>query len=119
MAFTSVVGIATKGVFGAVQPGTFENWLTAAPVVALGAPLGAFIVDKVGRVPTLLLVSVLCLLQFAWTLKAEWYSLGWDGVAVCMLALFTCNLLLEWLYQRGHAHRDEVLGRPNLGLAGD
>jgi uncharacterized membrane protein YfcA len=38
MAFTSLVGISFKLLFGTVQPGTFENWLAAAPVVAIGAP---------------------------------------------------------------------------------
>ena len=47
MAFTSVVGVFTKLAFGGLQPGTFENWLAAAPVVALGAPFGALVVSKV------------------------------------------------------------------------
>src|SRR5690606_26257786 len=33
MAFTSLVGIATKGFIAGVQPGVYENWLAAAPVV--------------------------------------------------------------------------------------
>ena len=95
------MGIATKALASGVEPGTFENWIAAAPVVALGAPLGAWIVDKVGRVPTLLFVSLLCLAQFAWTLHCEWHALGWTGASVCLLALLTSNLFLEWLYQRG------------------
>jgi len=53
MAFTSVIGMVTKWLFAEVQPGVFENWLAAAPIVALGAPLGAFIVTRIGRKPTL------------------------------------------------------------------
>ena len=59
-----VVGIATKLILGDIQPGTFENWLAAAPVVAIGAPLGAVVVSRIGRRPTLWLVSVLCVFQF-------------------------------------------------------
>ena len=39
MTFTSLFGLATKTLFGSLQPGVFENWLAAAPnlVVILGA----------------------------------------------------------------------------------
>ena len=49
MAFTSLLGIMVKLVLGTVQVGTWENWLAAAPVVAIGAPLGAMVVSKIGR----------------------------------------------------------------------
>jgi hypothetical protein len=39
--------------------------------VVLGAPLGAFMVDLVGRKPTLLFVAVLCVGQFIWTCMTE------------------------------------------------
>ena len=71
MAFTSLVGALVKSVLGDFQPGTFENWLAAAPVVAVGAPLGAFVVSRIGRRPTLLVVSFLCVGQFFWTLFHE------------------------------------------------
>ena len=68
MTFTSLFGLAAKTLFGSLQPGVFENWLAAAPVVVLGAPLGAFIVNRIGRTSTLLVVSILCVGQFLWTL---------------------------------------------------
>ncbi|MEP2776578.1 MAG: sulfite exporter TauE/SafE family protein [Luteolibacter sp.] len=102
MAWTSLVGIATKTLFGGVQPGVFENWLAAAPVVALGAPLGAFIVDKVGRAPTLLLVSVLCIGQFAWTMTDEWARLGLTGLAASLGGVLLFNLAFEWLHRKGN-----------------
>lgn len=101
MAFTSLVGIATKHLFTGVQPGVYENWLAAAPIVALGAPLGAFIVDKIGRRPTLLVVAVLCLVQFVWTMKEEWTSLGWLGVAISLGAVAVLNGGFEWLWRIG------------------
>ena len=45
--------------------------VSAAPVVALGAPLGALVVSRVGRRPTLIVVSILCVVQFFWTLMHE------------------------------------------------
>ncbi|MGJ8643461.1 MAG: sulfite exporter TauE/SafE family protein [Luteolibacter sp.] len=102
MAFTSVVGIATKYLFGGVQPGVYENWLAAAPIVALGAPLGAFIVDKVGRAPTLLLVSILCIAQFAWTMTDEWARLGLLGLAASLGGVLLFNLAFEWLHRKGN-----------------
>lgn len=89
MAFTSVIGIAFKSAFTGVQPGVFENWLAAAPVVALGAPLGAFAVALIGRKPTLIFVALLCVGQFVWTCHAERVALGASGIllAVCAVAL--------------------------------
>ncbi len=101
MAFTSLVGIATKNLFTGVQPGVFENWLAAAPVVALGAPLGAYIVTKLGRKPTLIFVAVLCVGQFVWTLKDEWTALGWIGVAAALAAVALLNVAFEWLWRMG------------------
>lgn len=101
MAFTSLVGIATKNLFTGVQPGVFENWLAAAPIVALGAPLGAFIVDKIGRKPTLLFVAVLCLGQFAWTMHEEKLTLGWLGFAIAIGAVALMNGGFEWLWRIG------------------
>lgn len=90
MAYASVVGIVTKVLFTGVQPGVYGNWLAAAPVVALGAPLGAFVVDKVGRKPTLLVVAVLCVGQLAWTLHDERATLGAGGIVVCLAAVGMC-----------------------------
>ncbi len=101
MAFTSLTGIATQNLLGAVQPGVYANWLAAAPVVALGAPFGAWIVSKMGRKPALLIVSALCLLQFVWTLKSEWAVLGITGVCLSVGAVFLFNWVFEWLHSIG------------------
>jgi uncharacterized protein len=101
MASTSVIGIAVKNLTHTVQPGVFENWLAAAPVVVLGAPLGAFVVEKVGRAPTLLFVSVLCIGQFAWTMTDEWARLGIGGLVCAMGGVALFNIGFEWLHRRG------------------
>ena len=101
MAFTSMVGIACRALLGEVQPGTFENWLAAAPVVALGAPLGVYVVSRVGRRPTLLVVSVLCVGQFLWTLvhaRHELNSLSFGGT---LLGLVLFLVAFQVLYRRG------------------
>ncbi len=76
MAFTSLVGIAVKLLFTGVQPGVFGNWLSAAPIVAIGAPFGAFIVSYIGRRPTLIVVAVLCVFQFLWTMQQSFSAIG-------------------------------------------
>lgn len=101
MAFTSLVGLATKALFLTVQPGVYENWLAAAPVVILGAPLGAFIVDRIGRTPTLFLVSLLCIVQFVWTIRDEWLRLGLTGLACALAGVLLFNLGFEWLHRIG------------------
>lgn len=101
MAFASVYGVVIKSLTNSWQPGVYENWLAAAPVVALGAPLGVFMVELISRKPTLLVVSVLCVGQFIWTCFSEWTSLGMKGLLYAILALFACLLVLEYLHNLG------------------
>jgi uncharacterized membrane protein YfcA len=101
MAFTSVVGITTKLIAGTVQPGVLENWLAAAPVVALGAPLGAFIVARIGRTSTLFAVSLLCILQFVWILYDGWPALGSAGITAALGGVVVFNLGFQWLHYLG------------------
>ena len=96
MAFTSLLGITTKMLFTGVQPGVFENWISAAPIVALGAPLGAFMVDLVGRKPTLVFVAVLCVGQFVWTCYTERAALGFGGLLASLVAVAGCL----WVFER-------------------
>ncbi len=102
MAYTSVLGVAVKLFIGdGLQPGVFENWLAAAPVVALGAPLGVFIVAKIGRKPTLLVVATLCVGQFIWTLMTERQVLGLTGILIALLAVAACLAGFERLRRWG------------------
>ncbi|HET6592924.1 MAG TPA: sulfite exporter TauE/SafE family protein [Xanthomonadales bacterium] len=111
MAFTSLVGIATKAAFGEIQPGTFENWLAAAPVVAIGAPLGALVVSRVGRRPTLIVVSILCVLQFVWMLVHERAALTVWSVAATLLGIALFLLIFQNMYRHGYrlARRSRVM----------
>ncbi|KKO49222.1 permease [Arsukibacterium sp. MJ3] len=102
MAFTSVLGVLVKTVSGqGLAPGVFENWLAAAPVVAIGAPLGVFIVAKIGRKPTLLVVATLCVGQFIWTLYSEQAKLGLSGMLWALLAVGACLAGFEVLRRWG------------------
>lgn len=100
MAFTSVLGILIKTLTVGVYPGVYDNWLAAAPVVALGAPLGVFVVALIGRPPTLIFVSLLCVGQFVWTCFVERAALGWPGVVAALGAVVVClwgfERLREW-----------------------
>jgi uncharacterized membrane protein YfcA len=102
MAFTSLVGISAKLLTGGVQPGTFENWLAAAPVVAVGAPFGALVVSRVGRRPTLIVVSVLCVLQFIWTLIHERDALNAWNLGAALLGVVLFLLLFQDMYRHGY-----------------
>ncbi|MDF2179821.1 sulfite exporter TauE/SafE family protein [Aliiglaciecola sp. CAU 1673] len=101
MAFTSVLGVGVKLLGTGLTPGVFEKWLAAAPVVALGAPLGAYVVAKIGRKPTLLVVAALCVLQYFWTVYATREQLGLGGVLLSVAAVAACLLALEKLRQLG------------------
>lgn len=102
MAFTSVVGVVIKAMVGDFQAGTFENWLAAAPVVAIGAPLGALVVSRMGRRPTLMIVSVLCVAQFAWTLYHERGILTLSSVAASLSGVVLFLLVFELLRRAGN-----------------
>lgn len=112
MAFTSILGVIVKNLTTGMQPGVFENWLAAAPVVALGAPLGVFIVALIGRKPTLLVVALLCVLQFVWTMHSEQASLGVTGILLSTLAIGVCLLGFEHLRRWGA----KLVGERNAAL---
>jgi uncharacterized membrane protein YfcA len=117
MAFTSVVGIGAKLLLGDIQPGVYENWLVAAPIVALGAPLGAFIVHRIGRESTLVVVSVLCVAQFIWTMYNEWARLQVWGLFAALLGVLLFNLLFQKLHQLGdRLERRQRAYPPRSGL---
>ena len=114
MAFTSLVGLATKLLLGDLQAGTFGNWLAAAPVVAIGAPLGAMVVSKVGRKPTLYIVSLLCVVQFVWTLFHERASLNVWNISAALLGVVLFLLVFQDMYRHGYrlARRARAAGPP-------
>jgi uncharacterized membrane protein YfcA len=97
MGFSSALGVLIKNLTTGLQPGVYENWLAAAPVVALGAPLGAFVVGLVGRKPTLLFVAILCVGQFVWTCSIEHAALGVSGLIASVGAVGLCLLGFEKL----------------------
>ncbi|UTF61706.1 sulfite exporter TauE/SafE family protein [Gilvimarinus sp. DA14] len=101
MAFNSLYGVILKSATDSWQPGVYDNWLAAAPVVALGAPLGVFIVELIGRKPTLLFVAALCVGQFIWTCFAEHQSLGLWGVCAAIAAVLICLAGFEKLRSWG------------------
>lgn len=114
MAFTSVLGIVVKNLFTGVQAGVYENWLAAAPIVALGAPLGVFIVEIIGRKPILLFVAVLCVGQFIWTCFAERAALGVQGTVIALLAVGVCLLVFEKLRAWGAVLVGEALEKNRI-----
>jgi uncharacterized membrane protein YfcA len=106
MAFTSLVGISSNALLARIDPAlygidreVFYNWLAAAPVVALGAPFGAWIVNRISRTPTLIFVSILCIGQLLWTLVEE--SVGGWALVGTIIGLLAMNLLFHILWRAG------------------
>lgn len=69
MAWNSIVGTTLCVIDGSVEQEVFSNWLAASPVVLFGAPIGAYMVSRIPRGPTLVFVSLLCVLQLFWTIS--------------------------------------------------
>jgi uncharacterized protein len=116
MAFTSVVGITSNLSLSAIAPERYSvdiavlwNWLAAAPVVALGAPLGAIVVERLPRAPTLLIVSTLCVAQFVWTLIDQRVT-GWP-LALTLGGLAAISVLFLYLFHLGHDNHPAPKGQ--------
>lgn len=124
MAFTSVIGISSNALLSfafpttyVIEPAVFLNWLAAAPVVAIGAPIGAIVVERLSRRPTLLLVSTLCIAQFVWTLVDQ--QVGGRALIAALGALvLVCGFFL-YLFRLGHPHSVTVIedNRPTAATA--
>ncbi len=113
MAFTSVVGILTNLGLAQIWPERFQvdpevfgNWIAAAPVVACGAPLGAYVVEQISRKPTLVIVSVLCIAQYVWTLFSENVT-GW-ALICAVVAVLLVNGVFHLLYTWGRTNRSQA-----------
>lgn len=118
MAYTSVLGIATNLLLAQtglacyrVSAQVGENWLAAAPIVAIGAPFGALVVERISRRPTLVLVSALCLFQFGWTLIQQQVSGG--ALAASLAGVAVLSGLFHSLYHWGRG--EDVWGRNRQG----
>jgi len=86
--------------------------------VALGAPFGALIVSRVGRKPTLVFVSILCVLQFAWTLVHERALLTAWSVSAALLGVVVFLLVFQDMYRHGYrlARRQKNVAAPESEL---
>ena len=98
MAFTSVVGVVTFHALGSIQTEAYYNWLAAAPIVIIGAPFGAIVVEYLSRTRTLLIVSGLCILQYVWTCFDQKVVGG--PLVASLLGVAAFNLVFTSIYRR-------------------
>lgn len=118
MAFTSVVGISSNALLAkwhpslyAIDPEVFRHWLAAAPVVSIGAPFGALVVSLIRRTPTLVVVSLLCVGQFIWTVVQE--QVGGLTLLGALLGVLVFNALFHGLYHLGRGEDPfEIVTQP-------
>jgi uncharacterized membrane protein YfcA len=101
MAAASLVGILTNAALAqlapsryAIDPEVFANWLAAAPIVALGAPIGALVVNLIPRTPTLVIVSLLCVGQYVWTVIDQRVT------GVPLVASLVAVLVIEAIFRK-------------------
>ncbi|MEM7588430.1 MAG: sulfite exporter TauE/SafE family protein, partial [Acidobacteriota bacterium] len=99
MASLSVVGVATRLALGGLDAAVYLNWLAAVPIVILGAPFGAWMVQRLPRGLTLWIVSALCVGQFVWTCVHE--GVRGATLALALAGVLACVALFEGLYRRG------------------
>ena len=98
MAFTSIVGLLSTMLTTGMPEEVWSNWYAAAPIVAIGAPLGAMATSLLPRGFTLVFVSVVCVAQFVAFCLAERVSGTQLLVTLGSLAITTLmfGLLQRW-----------------------
>ncbi|MEO1007040.1 MAG: sulfite exporter TauE/SafE family protein [Planctomycetota bacterium] len=99
MAWTSIVGTINAAALGEIDAAVLSKWAAAAPVVLVGAPIGAFMLHVLPRGGTLVFVSVLCLAQFFWAL--ERVGPGAVGIALSIGGVLLLNACFHLLYNWG------------------
>lgn len=76
-----------------------ERWSFGAGALVGG--IGTFVVSRVGRRSTLLVVAVLCTRQFVWICYVQRETLGLLELAAGLGATGALVLAFEWMYERG------------------
>ena len=99
MTYTSLVGTLSHGLLGQMGGEIFGYWLAAAPVVAIGAPLGALMLLLIPRFFTLVFVSFLCLAQFVWIVQHD--HVRGSALLYAIGGVVAFNLLFLLLWMRG------------------
>ena len=99
MTVTSIAGLATNALAFGIPAEVWSNWYAAAPVVALGAPLGALAASIIPRGISLGIVSTLCVVQFVAFCAAERIS-GWP-LAVSLIALAVTTMTFSFVGRWG------------------
>lgn len=114
MAAMSIIGSLTKTVTGTWNPDVLGAWLAAAPVVTLGAPFGAIVVALIDRRVTLIIVSVLCLGQYAWTCFAKQPSTSTLVMSVVGVVIFNyvAHRLYELYFPQAERRSNQTVGPP-------
>ncbi len=110
MTVTSIVGLSTNALAFGIPAEVWLNWYAAAPVVAIGAPLGALAASLIPRGITLGIVSTLCVVQFIAFCAAERIS-GWP-LAISLIALATTTMAFSFIGHWGDRRGRTGPGRP-------
>lgn len=110
MTVTSIVGLSTNALAFGIPAEVWLNWYAAAPVVAIGAPLGALAASLIPRGITLGIVSTLCVVQFIAFCAAERIS-GWP-LAISLIALATTTMAFSFIGHWGDRRGRTKPGRP-------
>lgn len=88
---TSVIAMASISVFGSllrimngsIAPATVDHWLACVPIVAVGAPLGAFVAARIGR--DLLIGGLITLALFDFTTTVILIPIEATGVMLMLI----------------------------------
>jgi uncharacterized membrane protein YfcA len=104
MAVTSVVGVIARLCAGEISHDVMMKFLAAGPLVIFGAPIGTYIVSVIPRIRTLYVISILCIVQFIWTLSRLERTPA--ERAFMVVAITSASVVFYWMYRSGKRDQD-------------
>lgn len=102
MASNAIIGFVLHSFFlDTMQPEAVNYWLVSIPVVIFGAPLGAFVINRIGRKNIALLLIVIIITQFL----AALYVIRPDlQLGLFSLMVFITGILLFFVLTKTNQH---------------
>lgn len=114
MAGTSLLGLGTRVILSTLSAPTgsqlsemFPYWLTAAPVVVVGGPIGTIVSRHISRQVLLTLVSLVCVGQYCWTCSQQQFTVS--QIVWATVAVFAVSIALQLIFLRGQRALGEHL----------
>ncbi len=117
MAINSIVGFSLHATLVHDVSAVWGYWLASVPVVAIGAPLGAFLVTRCSQNQLLVFILLLIAADFVTTALVVEYAPGVIKTIVTVATICLCTF--SWMIYRGERKSLNSGYQPNRGAGSD